>query len=273
VDRSVEAVVEQLGRNRLDGQPLIDAERLLQASGDANSAVGYDIQTRLAVWFSEHGQGYVAGYKIGATARGMQALLGVPGPVYGHIMSKNILAPGLVFTCNPACEPGIECEIAFRLGEDLPPRSMPHDCESVAAAIDAVLPVIEIVENRYGDYRACSLALLTADDFFHKACVAGTPVAAWRDMNLAGCRGYVSVNGSKLETGRGADVLGNPINAVAWLANKLAERGMALKAGQIVSTGSMTPVHWLTHLPAEIEILIEGVGTSAVSMDSAPAQP
>jgi 2-keto-4-pentenoate hydratase len=229
-----------------------------------NSAVGYDIQFQLAAWLTAHGQGALAGYKIGATAKGMQEALGVPGPVYGHVLSGNVLTPGASFSCNPECCPGVECEIAFRLAEDLRPQSKPHDRNSVAVAIDAVLPTIEIVENRYGNYRACSLALLTADDFFHKACVIGEPVTGWRDLDLKSSQGCLVRDGDPAEIGVGSDVLGDPLNVVVWLANKLAERGEGLKAGQIISTGSMTPVHWIDNLPARIDIRIDGVGTSAV---------
>lgn len=265
-----DGLIETLGRARLEDRPLPNARGLLPSE---SSEVGYDLQAALSAWFGDHSQGCVAGYKIGATAQGMRDLLGVSGPVYGHVRSKNILPPGSIFTGNPACQPGVECEIAFRLAEDLRPQSKPHDRHSVAVAIDAILPTIEIVENRYGDYRACSLALLTADDFFHKACVVGAPVTAWRDIDLAACTGHVAVDGTQVETGRGSEVLGDPLNAVVWLANKLAERGVGLKAGQIISTGSMTPVHWIKRLPAEIEITIGGVGTSAVSMDSASVGP
>lgn len=258
-----DGLIETLGRARLEARPLPDAPGLLPPD---SSEVGYELQARLAAWFGDHSQGSVAGYKIGATAQGMRDLLGVSGPVYGHVMSKNILSSGSTFTGNPACQPGVECEIAFRLAEDLRPQSKPHDRNSVAVAIDAVLPTIEIVENRYGNYRACSLALLTADDFFHKACVIGEPVTGWRDLDLESSQGCLVRDGDPAETGVGSDVLGDPLNAVVWLANKLAERGEGLKAGQIVSTGSMTPVHWIDNLPARIDIRIDGVGTSAVAL-------
>lgn len=258
-----DGVIERLGRARLDGRPLADAGRLLvSADGDD----GYDTQTRLAAWLTAHGQGEQAGYKIGATAKGMRDLLGVPGPVYGHILSGNVLKPGAVFACNPDCKPGVECEIAFRLCGDLAPSSSPFTRDDVAARIDAVMPAIEIVENRYGDFRQCSAALLTADDFFHKACVLGDPVLDWRHIDLPETVGRVSVKGEWVETGQGRDVLGHPLEAVVWLANKLAQRRTGLKAGQIVLTGSMTPVHWIDAFPSQVAIDIKGLGTSSVTL-------
>lgn len=258
-----DALIETLGRSRLGHCPLPDPARLLPAGSVED---GYDAQARLADWFGAHGQGRVAGYKVGATTPAMQTLLGVSGPVYGHIMSENLLAAGATFACNPHCGPGVECEIAFRLGEDLPPAPEPYGRDAVASRIDAVMPSIEIVENRYGDFRDCSLALLTADDFFHKACVIGEPVTAWRDLALADSTGRLAVNGEQRASGVGSEVLGDPLNAVVWLAEQLAARNVGLMAGQIISTGSMIPVQWIDSLPAQIEIHIDGVGASEVEL-------
>jgi 2-keto-4-pentenoate hydratase len=256
-------LVGMLGRARLAGRPLTGADSLL-ASADADD--GYDIQARLAAWLTAHGQGGLAGYKIGATAKGMQDVLGVPGPVYGHILAGNLYRPADTVACNRGCGPGVECEIAFRLGGDLAPSSTPFTRDDVAARIDAAMPAIEIVENRYGDFRACGIALLAADDFFHKACVPGDAITAWRAIDLPACAGRVSVNGEPVETGHGRAVLGHPLDAVVWLADRLAARNTGLKAGQIVMTGSMTPVHWIDSWPSAIEIAIEGLGASSVNL-------
>jgi 2-keto-4-pentenoate hydratase len=261
----IDRLVEQLGRARLDGRPLPDATDLMTF---AESEEGYQVQTSLADWLAAAGQGAHAGYKIGATAKGMQDVLGVPGPVYGHILSGNVLQAGGSFACKPDCKPGVECEIAFRLGEDLLPASSPYTIDHVAAHMGAVIPAMEIVENRYGDFRNCSIALLTADDFFHKACVLGDPVTDWRGIGLPEVVGMTSVQRRQVETGQGREVLGHPLEAVVWLANKLAERNLGLKAGQIVMTGSMTPVHWIDSFPTEVEIHICGLGASSVTLTS-----
>lgn len=258
-------LVEMLGHARLEGRPLADADGLLPSAEDDD---GYDIQARLAAWLTAHGQGELAGYKIGATAKGMQEALGVPGPVYGHILAGNLYRPANTVACNPDCRPGVECEIAFRLGGDLPASSTPFTRDDVAERIDAAMPAIEIVENRYGNFRACSIALLAADDFFHKACVPGGAVTGWRDIDLPAAAGRVFIDGRLAETGQGCEVLGNPLDAVVWLANRLAARDTGLKAGQIVMTGSMTPVHWIGGWPAAIEIDIEGLGTSSVILSA-----
>jgi 2-oxo-3-hexenedioate decarboxylase/2-keto-4-pentenoate hydratase len=258
-----DGLIELLGRARLEGQPLADPGRLLASADDHD---GYDVQTPLAAWLTERGQGDLAGYKIGATAKGMQKVLGVRGPAYGHILSGNVLRPHATFTCNPDCRPGVECEIAFRMGKDLTPSSAPFTRDDLAKRIDAAIPAIEIVENRYGDFRNCSIALLTADDFFHKACVLGDPVPDWQDIDLPETVGRTSIDGEWVETGQGREVLGHPLEAVVWLANKLALRHTGLKAGQIVMTGSMTPVHWIDNFPSQVAIDIKGLGASSVTL-------
>ena len=259
----ISRLVEPIGRARLAGRPLENAGQLLQA---ADGEFGYDIQSALADWLTAHGQGNLAGYKVGATTKDMQAALNVTGPVYGHILSSNVLQSGRTFACTPDSRPGIECEIAFRFGEDLPLSSSPYTRDQVAERIDAVIPAIEIVENRYGEFRQCSLALLTADDFFHKACVLGDPIPGWRKIDLPETIGRTCVNGAWVETGQGSNVLGHPLEAVIWLANKLAERDTALKAGQIVMTGSMTPVHWIDDFPSDNTIEIIGLGQCSVEL-------
>ena len=259
LDQTNDALIELLGQARLDGQKVPLGTPPLNGSG-------YNAQQQLAEWLVSRGQGTHSGYKIGATTKVMQALLGVPGPIFGHVLSANVFNSGTSFKCNPACNPGIECEIVFRLGTNLPVAGAPYTREEVVDCIEAIIPAIEIVENRYGDYRIRDIALLTADDFFHKACVLGTPINDWRDINLLSCCGQVIVNGEAVETGYGREVLGDPLEAVVWLANTLAERGAGLSVGQIVSTGSMTQVHWIKNLPQMIEICIEGLGLCAVEL-------
>ncbi|MDC0033396.1 fumarylacetoacetate hydrolase family protein [Alphaproteobacteria bacterium] len=259
--------IELLGQARLEGRPLASAGELLKS---ADSEVGYNIQTKLAAWLTEHGQGALAGYKIGATTRGMQKFLGVPGPVYGHILADKMHRTSETFICNPDCKPGVECEIAFRMGEDLPLSMSPFSRADVARRIDAAMPAVEIVENRYGDFSACSIALLTADDFFHKACVMGDAVTSWSDLDLPAVVGRLSIDGVWMETGLGREVFGHPLEVVVWLANKLAQRQIGLKAGQIIMTGSMTPVHWIDNYPCQVTIDIAGLGTSSVNLTTRP---
>ena len=248
-------VAELLGAARLSAQPVPDIPR---QDAPQTMADGYAVQETLHRYLCEKTASALAGWKIGATTAGMQAYLGVDGPAYGHILSAHVHEPGAVLSASDFCHPGIECEIAVRIGIDAGTRT--YTRETVGETIDAVIPAIEIVENRYGDFLARGTPALIADDFFHKACVLGTPVTDWQGIDLSAVKGRTLIDGVEKGSGTGADVMGHPLEAVAWLANTLAAHGTRLTAGQIVLTGSVAPVIWLDSPAAVAEIRLEGLG-------------
>ena len=258
-----EDIVETLGKARLAGMPLPD---LAAGQLPATEADGYAVQSRLAAWFQSNGQGGIAGYKIGATTAAMQDYLGVSGPSYGRIMEKNAPPSPASMPGNGRCKSGVECELAVRIGTAVPASDSPWTRHDLLHHIGAVMAAIEVVENRYGDFRARGIGVLVADDFFHKACVLGAPARDWRELDLGAAEGRLLVDGAEAETGRGSDVLGHPLEAVAWLANTLAGQGRTLDAGAIVLTGSMTPLHWLEGFPCHVEAVIEGLGACTLDV-------
>jgi len=121
-----------------------------------------------------------------------------------------------------------------------------------------VMAAIELVDDRYVEWQSIGTATLAADDFFGAGSVLGKPKAPGAVADLAALSGRAIVNGSEVASGVGADVMGHPYEALAWLANNLAARGHALKAGQFVSTGSLVKTLWLApgdHVAIEIESL------------------
>ena len=93
----------------------------------------------------------------------------------------------------------------------------------------------------------------------------GEPVADWRGIHLAGCRGYMEINGELVGEGMGSDVMGHPLEPLAWLANNLASRGQELKAGMVVITGSIVSPKWLE--PGDSALIeIEGLGKAELSV-------
>ena len=251
-----------LGRARLDNSLVPELPDELTPAG---SAEGYEVQAALGDWFGKHGQGEIAGYKVGATTRVMQDILKVAEPAYGCIFGTNILASETSVTPGVAVVTGLECEIALRLGADIAQSGSPVTRQDVKDCVKAVIPAIEIVQNRFGDFLARGLGTLIADDFFHKACVLGTPVDYRSDMKLEEVKGRMILDGETLHTGFGSEVMGNPLEAVAWLANALADQGGMLTAGQIVMSGSLTPVHWIENYPCHARVELEGIGTCEVS--------
>ena len=216
--------------------------------GIAPGTVAEGIATQLAL---AHRWGAVppAGFKIGATAKRMQDYLNLPGPAAGFIAHANIHTGPATLAWANYRNPGVECEIAVRLAHDLPPG--PCDAPRAAAAVGRVCAAIEIVENRYGppplgDLKAVGTPTLIADQVYHAACVLAEPPADWRALDLAAIQGRFLINDEEKAAGHGQDLLGHPMNALAWLAasDEAAAFG-GLKAGQIVMLGSVTPPLWL----------------------------
>ena len=127
-------------------------------------------------------------------------------------------------------------------------------------AIDAYLPAIEIVDDRYADWQTLGAPTLVADDFFAAGCVLGKAVTRNEAPDLLKVTGRAIINGTEVGRGTGADVLGHPHNALAWLANHLAEEGKGLHAGQIVLTGSLVKTVWL-NAGDSVMMELSGLGT------------
>jgi 2-keto-4-pentenoate hydratase len=244
-------------RNRAPLRPL---------AGDTapqDEAEGYQIQRAvhdlLLPYF-----GALAGYKIGCTSPVMQQYLDIPHPCGGGVFAKGVHESGASLSAKDFVRVGVECEIAVRLGRDLLPSEEPFTSEWVAESIEAYLPAIEIVDDRYAKWETMGAPTLIADDFFAAGCVLGKPVARTAAPDLLEVVGRAIINGVAVGQGTGADVLGHPHHALAWLANHLAADGKGLHAGQIVLTGSLVKTVWLK-AGASVKMELEGLGKVTVT--------
>lgn len=193
------------------------------------------------------------GFKIGATARRMQEYLGLTGPAAGFMAVGGLHPDGATLRFADFVHPGVECELAVRLKRDLLPGSCSaHDA---AAAVGALFAAIEIVENRYADLVAVGTPTMIADQVFHAAAVLGEPGPRdWRELDVGALPGRMTVDGHVRGEGVGADLMGHPLNCLAWLAGStVADAFGGLKAGQVVMLGSVTPPVWLTG-PAQVVV-------------------
>jgi 2-keto-4-pentenoate hydratase len=208
--------------------------------------------------------GAMVGYKIGCTSPVMQQYLDIPHPCGGGVYARGVHESGASLSAGDFVRVGVECEIAVRLARDLPATEAPFTAEWVAEAIEAYLPAIEIVDDRYADWQTLGAPTLVADDFFAAGCVLGQPVTRTAAPDLLKVVGRALVNGVEAGQGTGADVLGHPHHALAWLANHLAIDGKGLGAGEIVLTGSLVKTVWLK---AGDSVVMELAGLGNVAVD------
>jgi 2-keto-4-pentenoate hydratase len=210
--------------------------------------------------------GAVVGHKIGCTTPVMQAFLNIPNPCAGAVFQRTVHQSPARVRHADFLHVGVECEIVVRLGSDLAPAQAPFDREAVAEAVAACMAGMEIVDDRYVDYKSLDTPTLIADDFFDAGCVLGTPVTEWRRLDLRAATGVTRINGVEVGRGRGADVMGHPFEALAWLANNLAQRGHGIKAGEFVFTGSVVETKWVNR-GDRVEMEIEGLGSVVAVFD------
>ena len=204
--------------------------------------------------------GNLVGYKIGCTSAVMQQYLDIPHPCAGGVFAKGVHDSGATLRYGDYVRVGVECEIAVRLARNLAPSEAPFTAEWMMEAVEAYHPAIEIVDDRYVKWEAMGAPMLVADDFFAAGCVLGKAVARNKAPDLLTVKGRAIVNGKEAGLGTGADVLGHPHNALAWLANHLADEGKGLHAGQLVLTGSLVKTVWLD-TGDRVKMELDGLGT------------
>lgn len=189
--------------------------------------------------------GQITGYKIALTTPAMRAMVGLDEPIAGDMLEKTIRrsSPDSVVKVRAAdyVRLIVEFEIAVELGEDLPAIGAPYGRERMMQAVSAVMPALELADDRNADYSIlpANPLMLVADNAWNEGAVLGEPVKNWRDIDLAELRGVAVINGNNMGVGHGRDVMGHPFDALAWIANHLASRGLGLWRGDVVITGSL----------------------------------
>lgn len=202
---------------------------------DLSVSDAYAIQlAQVAAWTGAGAT--VKGHKVGLTSAAMQRQLGVDQPDFGHLLDTMFLPEGVTADIGRFLQPRAEPEIAFVLGRPL--RGPGVTVAEALAAVDFVLPALEIIDSRIADWKI-TLPDTVADNASSGAVVLGSrPVRPDAlDLSLTGC--LLHRNGRLEGTGAGGAVLGSPVNALVWLANTLGPLGVTLHAGHVVLPGSV----------------------------------
>lgn len=231
--------IAEAARHLISQRDTVDLyERLPEHLRPADLESAYAVQAEVARRRAAAGRNQ-GGWKIGCTTLQMQQIMGLPGPAHGIVLADNIFSSpaevGLDFTVGPLAE----CEIAMSIASDVPARAGGHDAASIAPHVGACMAAIELAEARYPDRKVLTPPELVADDVVQRAIVLGPEVKDWRSLDLEGAVGRTMIDGEVRGEGHGRDVMGHPLNALAWLAETLARAGSGLKAGEVVLTGAI----------------------------------
>jgi 2-keto-4-pentenoate hydratase len=251
--RAAAEIIASARRSRAPLKPL--AAEIAPNTEDEGYLVQDELHELLAPDF-----GTQVGYKIGCTSAVMQQYLDIAHPCGGGVFAKGIYESGVSLASSDYVRVGVECEIAVRLARDLLPTEEPFTAEWVAEAIDSYYPAIEIVDDRYVQWETMGAPILIADDFFGAGCVLGKALRRSIAPDLVKVIGRALINGVEAGQGTGADVLGHPHNALAWLANHLAASGKGLREGEIVLTGSLVKTVWL-NAGDDVMMELQGLGS------------
>ncbi|HLV57535.1 MAG TPA: fumarylacetoacetate hydrolase family protein [Natronosporangium sp.] len=255
---SVAAAVAQLRDARRTGVPCPPLRDRLLPSGDV--ATAYEVQAeQVRQWVAEGRR--VVGAKIGLTSAAVQRQLGVSEPDFGVLLADAEVPDGGEVPAGALLQPRVEAEVAFVLGADLTHPDV--TTVDVLRATDHLLACIEIADSRITGWDI-SIVDTVADNASSGLFVLGTrprPVAA---VDLRLCGMVIAHAGEPVSVGAGAACLGNPVNAVRWLARTLAQAGRPLRAGDLVLSGALGPMVPATP-GATYEARISGLGSVRVS--------
>jgi len=198
---------------------------------------GYAIQSIL----EQRSNSPLFGWKIAATSTAGQSHIGVQGPLAGRLIRERALSNKACISLGNTIMRVAEPEFAFRMGRKITPREDPYSVSEVIDAVESLHPSIEIPDSRYENFSTVGEAQLIADNACAHEFILGPPAPPlWREIELD--KHPVQIRNSKNHSveGYGSNVLSGPLLALNWLINELSGLSIALKEGQIVTTGTAT---------------------------------
>jgi 2-keto-4-pentenoate hydratase len=216
-------------RTRTPVPPLTDSHP------DMTVADAYAVQSALCQRLLADGD-RVVGYKLGLTSAPMQQMFGVAEPDYAPVLASGVVDDGGAVDCGRLIQPKAEAEIALVL--DRPLTGPGVTALEAARAVAGAAAAIEIVDSRIHDWKI-KLPDTIADMASSGAVVLSSRLVPLDEIDIRLVGMVVTCNGRLAGTGAGAAALGNPVQAVAWLANTLAPYGVTLEAGRFVMTGAL----------------------------------
>ena len=230
---TVEKLAAHLEQAELEAR---EVEKITDAYPDLDFEDAYAIQW--AIRRRKEARGHrVAGLKMGLTSWAKMAQMGVKQPIYAHLFDYFAVNEGAPIRTDELIHPKVEAEIGVVLGREIAGPGC--TVAEVMAAVECVLPCVEIIDSRYRDFRF-DLVSVIADNASSARFVTGGVMRRLDGLDLKSLGVVLEKNGEVVASGAGAAVLGHPLSSVAMLANMLAERGERIPAGTFVMTGGIT---------------------------------
>lgn len=251
----VERAAQVLREAYETGKPCPPLRDGLLPAGDIEAAYAVQ-QAQVLRWTVADGRRRV-GAKIGLTSRAVQESFGVYQPDFGVLFADMAVPDGGEVDLARLLQPRVEAEVAFVLGADLADEQV--TTSDMIRAVDHLLPAIEIVDSRITGWDI-SIVDTVADNASSGLFVLGTSPRRLTDVDLRLCGMVLEHAGEPVSVGAGAACLGNPLHAVAWLAQTMASLGRPLRAGDIVLSGALGPMVPVTP-GAAYEARISGLGS------------
>lgn len=208
-----------------------------------NLPEAYQAQDRLIEKLLARHGGHAIGYKIAATNVAAQRDMDVDAPFFGRLLSATTYPDPQRLSASRYTLRLIEAEFGFEIGADVPLSALPYTSETVRPYIARAFPSVELVNHRFFDWKLVGAPTLIADNAIHGGWIEGAPAADWQTIDFTRHPVRVIVNGELKYEGSSANVLGNPLNVVAWLANELPKFGKQLRRGDKITTGTTTEVY------------------------------
>jgi len=196
----------------------------------------YAVQQALNGLWVAGTRGPIAGYKIALTSKAIQDLVGVDEPCAGAIFASTVHQSPAQIVVSDFVRVGLEFELAFRMGKDVPEGGN-YDGETIVQYVDTAMPAFELIEDRAADYSNLDANTLVADNAWSGGMVLGSPSTVWKQLDLASVPVTLTYNG-EVETAVTGAAMGSPLISLACLANLLTGQGRSLKAGDVVMSGS-----------------------------------
>ena len=228
----IAAAAAALHQAELDNAPITP---ISQTYPDADIADAYAISAGVTALKVANGR-IVKGHKIGLTSKAMRSLTGATEPDYGTMFDNWFVGEGAVIDRTNMNRPLVEVELAFVLKHAISGPGV--NIADVIRAVDFVLPAIEIVDTRQKGRGPNGLVDSISDAAACGMVVLGGLPRKLTDIDVRRIGASLSINGVIEESGVASAVMGNPLNAVAWLINKLHEFGVAPEAGHVILSGS-----------------------------------